>query len=298
MAKHEFSIRYCGSGLTDGRIPIKDLAPSLLSLSESFQEIQSFMYPDQQPVSLDIKATEKGSFIADLILANGKDILSHTIDLLTGKEAEATKTLIELVGGFAALITFIKTVGDKKLKSKEELKNGEVKITMDDNSSISVPENVFEAFQSIEIRKSIKEFVKPLESNGISGIELMEEKNIKFILTKEDVPSFEVPPTKERELEIASSTTYLQIINVSFAEEKWKFTDGNKPFFAKVEDESFLSDIQSSKQQFGANDALKVILETRQKISDNGLKSEYTVTKVLEHIKGSMQMELMFEDED
>lgn len=256
------------------------------------------MYPDQQPVSLDIKATEKGSFIADLILANGKDILSHTIDLLTGKEAEATKTLIELVGGFAALITFIKTVGDKKLKSKEELKNGEVKITMDDNSSISVPENVFEAFQSIEIRKSIKEFVKPLESNGISGIELMEEKNIKFILTKEDVPSFEVPPTKERELEIASSTTYLQIINVSFAEEKWKFTDGNKPFFAKVEDESFLSDIQSSKQQFGANDALKVILETRQKISDNGLKSEYTVTKVLEHIKGSMQMELMFEDED
>ncbi|WP_271006034.1 hypothetical protein [Listeria seeligeri] len=31
MAKYDFSIRYYGNALEDGRIPIKDLAPSFLT---------------------------------------------------------------------------------------------------------------------------------------------------------------------------------------------------------------------------------------------------------------------------
>jgi hypothetical protein len=121
LAKYEFSVRYAGEALVDGRIPIRDLAPSLLALSEAFQEIQQITHPYQQPVSLDIKASEKGSFIVDLILANGNDLLSSAIDLLNGNESEALRNLIELATGFTAAVIFITKVGKKKIKRKKRI---------------------------------------------------------------------------------------------------------------------------------------------------------------------------------
>ncbi|MFZ8765533.1 hypothetical protein [Enterococcus diestrammenae] len=104
MAKYEFSVRYAGDAIVDGRIPIKDLAPSLLSLSEALQEYQTIVYPYQEPVSLDIKATDEGSFIVDLLLVNGKDLLSQAIDVFTGKESDAIQSLIAIVTGFSELL--------------------------------------------------------------------------------------------------------------------------------------------------------------------------------------------------
>ncbi|MDT2531726.1 hypothetical protein P7D93_17700 [Enterococcus raffinosus] len=296
MAKYEFSVRYAGEALVDGRIPIRDLAPSLLALSEAFQEIQQITHPYQQPVSLDIKASEKGSFIVDLILANGNDLLSSTIDLLNGNESEALRNLIELATGFTAAVIFITKVGKKKIKRKKELPEGEVKITLDDETSITVSKDVFEAYRNVEFRKTTKEFVRPLESEGIEAIEFSTEKNASVSISKQDVSAFDVPEIEDKEFPSTESTVYLQIINISFANEKWKLTDGNKPFWAKIEDEEFLTSIENNQQQFGASDALKVILETQQKFTDNGLKTEYSVKKVIEHIKGPKQLKLDFEE--
>ena len=291
LAKYEFSVRYAGEALVDGRIPIRDLAPSLLALSEAFQEIQQITHPYQQPVSLDIKASEKGSFIVDLILANGNDLLSSAIDLLNGNESEALRNLIELATGFTAAVIFITKVGKKK-----ELPEGEVKITLDDETSITVSKDVFEAYRNVEFRKTTKEFVRPLESEGIEAIEFSTEKNASVSISKQDVSAFDVPEIEDKEFPSTESTVYLQIINISFANEKWKLTDGNKPFWAKIEDEEFLTSIENNQQQFGASDALKVILETQQKFTDNGLKTEYSVKKVIEHIKGPKQLKLDFEE--
>lgn len=100
MAKYDFSIRYYGNALEDGRIPIKDLAPSLLALSESFHEIQKISNPNEPELSLDIKATSEGSFIVDLLLSNGKDLLNQAISLLTNKENEAVLNLASYVSIF------------------------------------------------------------------------------------------------------------------------------------------------------------------------------------------------------
>lgn len=88
---------------------------------------------------------------------------------------------------------------------------------------------------------------------------------------------------------------FLQIINVSFANEKWKFTDGNITFFAKIEDASFVESVSNLQQQFGANDTLEVVLQTNQKLTEKGLKADYVVKKVIRHIKASKQIELDFD---
>ncbi|WP_429976151.1 hypothetical protein [Enterococcus sp. DIV0086] len=81
---------------------------------------------------MDIKATYKGSFIVDLILGNGGDLLTQAIDLLNGKESKAHKSLIEIFDGVYGAILFTKTVGKRIIKSKKDLPSGEVKITLDD----------------------------------------------------------------------------------------------------------------------------------------------------------------------
>lgn len=108
MAKYDFSVRYYGDALEDNSIPIKELAPSLLALSEAFQEVQFIANPHEETISLDIKATEKGSFIIDLILTNGKDIFDQAISFLNGTESNAFSNLVTYVSIFSGALTFIK----------------------------------------------------------------------------------------------------------------------------------------------------------------------------------------------
>ncbi len=75
---------------------------------------------------------------------------------------------------------------------------------------------------------------------------------------------------------------------------------GDSTFFADITDEDFLKAVEKNEQQFGSTDTLKVKLKTEQYLDKNGkLKSDYTVTKVLDHIKGSEEIELdLFDDND
>lgn len=295
MARYDFSIRYSGEALNDGRIPIKDLAPSLLSISDAFIEMQNIIYPHQAPVSLDIKATEKGSFLVDLILANGPDIFTKAVDLFSGKESEASVNLIEIASGISGVLILIQKLRNRKIKNKEDEGANNVKLTLGDGTTLEVPSQSFEAYQNIELRKKVNEFVRPLENDGISNIQFQKEEVITVSLGKEDVEYFEVPVLKDKELESSERVVFLQIINVSFANEKWKFTDGNITFFAKIEDASFVESVSNLQQQFGANDTLEVVLQTNQKLTEKGLKADYVVKKVIRHIKASKQIELDFD---
>ncbi|MEG7639837.1 hypothetical protein SQQ66_15790 [Enterococcus casseliflavus] len=291
MAKYDLSVRYFGEAVEDGRIPIKNLAPSLLALSEAFQEIQKISHPFEKEISLDIKATSKGSFVVDLILSNGPDVLNYAIDLLTGKETEAIGNLVMYVSVFYGSIEIIKKLRSNKSVSQNE-NEGQITITFDDETKITVPKESVEAVKSIGFRKSANEFISPLNSNGIDGIEFRHRKETTVVITKEDVSSFDVPPIEAKELNPTISEVYLQIINVAFEHGKWKFSDGTNQFFAAIEDDYFLKSVEKNEQQFGSTDTLKVSLKTTQRLTGMGLKSEFVILKVLEHIKGSQQLKL------
>ncbi|MEW2975522.1 hypothetical protein AB0996_01100 [Weissella confusa] len=63
MATLDMSVRYFGNNVDDGRMPVRELAPALIALSESLQEIQRLENPAEAPLPLDIQATEKGAFV-------------------------------------------------------------------------------------------------------------------------------------------------------------------------------------------------------------------------------------------
>lgn len=293
MAKYDLSVRYYGEALEDNSIPVKELAPSLLALSEAFQEIQFLENPDEPPLSLDIKATEKGSFKIDLLLINGQDILNQAINFLNGNESNALSNLVTYVTIFGGAIKLIKCIAKSKVKKREKIDEGSVKITFEDKTTIEIPEKSIEATKSIEFRRNIKEVIKPLESEGINGIDFYHEKEEIISIKEEEAVAFEVPEKEDEELETTESEVYLQIINVAFEHGKWKFSNGTNTFYASIQDEGFIDGVKKNQQQFGSTDTLKVKLLTSQKIDKDGkLKSEFTVLKVIDHIKGHKQLEL------
>ncbi|MCT3282207.1 hypothetical protein EFP16_01360 [Lactiplantibacillus pentosus] len=297
MARYDFTIHYDGEGLKNNRIPIEDLAPSLLAVSKAFQEIQKLNNPLDDPVSLDIKASEPGSFIVDLVLANGGDIIQRAVSLLNNADSNALLNLKDYVEIFSGLIIFIIGIADHKLKHKKENDDGTVEITLDDNTKITISKKVLDAYQNVEIRKSINDSVKPLSKDGIEFIDFSHGSHNKVTVKKADYRAFEVPDATEKEINVSEEDTFLQIISVAFEHGKWQFSSGGNRFFAKIEDESFLKDVEKNVQQFGSTDVLKVHLLTRQYIDKAGLlKSEYTVLKVLDHQRGGQQIELNFTD--
>lgn len=131
MAKYDFSVHYDGPALENNSIPVQDLAPSLLSLSEAFQVIQRLNHPDQLPLSLNINATKEGSFVAELFLVNGQNLIKDAVNLLNGDASTAFINLTEYVEIFVGVVDVIKKVADHHIKAKEE-KQGQVIITLDD----------------------------------------------------------------------------------------------------------------------------------------------------------------------
>ena len=291
MAKYNFEVYYDGQGLENNSIPIQDLVPSLLSLSEAFQLIQQLKNPNEDHVSLNIQATQKGSFIAELLLVNGKDILNQVISMLNSNNSQAALNLTSYVTIFVGLVKAIKSIKNLKIKNKIE-QQGQVTLTLDNDTQLTIPTDVFNAYKHIEIRKQVHEIVEPLNTDGIDNIKFT-GKDIFVAINKADYEQFEVPEAKERELDSHDGITYLHVVNVAFEHGKWKFSDGATQFFADIEDKDFIKLVEKNAVQFGSTDMLKVKLQTKQFIDTQGkLKSSFTILKVLDHIKGSQEIEL------
>ncbi|WP_080485168.1 hypothetical protein [Oenococcus oeni] len=163
MATYNLSIRYSGDAIKDGRIPIKDLAPSLLALSDTFQNAQHVLHPEEKTLSLDIKASEKGSFIVNLILTNGPDLFSKAIDLLNGSDSQALVNLVTYATVVGGVTKFAISSYKKKIRSKEETSNGKIKITFSDGTSIEVSKDTMKAALDADFRKSLKDVYQPLK---------------------------------------------------------------------------------------------------------------------------------------
>ena len=292
MAQYEMSIRYAGEALEDGRMPIKDLAPALLAISGALQEIQRIKDPNQPTLAVDIKATKKGSFIVDLILANGPDVFSRAVDLLTSRDTEAFLNLVGYGSLFFGMFKLIKS----KTKKEEKLESGQTKITLDNGETVIMGDSDLQVYRSVEFRTQIRQAVTPLEKEGIDSIEFSSEKIEKLKITKSDVKSFDVPNIKDEEMPSSTSIIYVQLLNVAFEHGKWRFFDGSSKFFATIEDEGFMEAVTKGTQQFSTNDRLKVKLRTEQKMTARGLVSEFYIEEVLEHIPGAVQLELDFGD--
>jgi hypothetical protein len=279
--------------LATGKMPVRDLAPALLALGDVFAHASRQLYPDRDPVALSIKATEEGSFLVHLILEASQrwEVIR---DMFGSETADALSNLRDLVvaPGVGLFFLFRSLRGRKVLSQNNSPVAGHMIVTLDDQTIIEVPAEVLAMYQNIEIRRNARRVVAPLNREGVERVVFEDPGKPPVVIEKPDLPTFELPEDEEilSEQEI---TMVLEIAAPSFQEgNKWRFSDGESTFWAAIEDQVFLSRVQSGIESFRKGDALQCRVKIIQTRDAEGLHTERRIVDVLDHIPRPEQMSL------
>jgi hypothetical protein len=306
LPERAFDVKYDGPALTDSRMPVRDLAPALLALGDLFTQASKVTYPDKPPVSLEIRATSDGSFIANLILSGLDGPWDQMVDMFTSKDADALGNLIGIVigGGIGTgLLRLIQLMQGRAVVAQEPAdQSGMVKLTLDDDTSVEVPSEVATLSGNVSVRKSARAVVQPLSRDGVEALEFREESEVVLSLGQADVPSFAVPSAEVEDpdapQEQVFESIFLEIVQPTITGDdyKWRLTmgEGSSTFRATIQDEDYLRRVRSHEQRFAAGDRLRCSLRIVQHVDGDKIKNEHFVTTVHEHIETMPQAQ--FED--
>ena len=295
-----FSIKYDGPALANHQMDVRELAPALIALSELLEQANKAAFPDAAEVRVNVQGNFKGgSFGVDLIAM--QNIAQQIIAMFAGPQATAAANLFAILGGIGllgsgGLIGVIKWLRGRKpsaIRFEGDQTVFELR-TSEHVETFAVDLVAGKLYKSRIVRQSLARVVKPLERDGIDVFACGLNGVTEAVITKEDVPSFEISAA---EADIVSDSVsegvLLQVESAVFKDDnKWRFHDGSAPFFAEITDSAFLARVNSGDERFGKGDVLIVDLRRVQSIGDSGLKLEYQVVHVREH-KAPLQAGLL-----
>lgn len=300
-------IAYTGEALENGAMDINDLAPALLAFAELVKRA-NVLVGNTQPVRLMLNADsiKRGSFDVTLeLIYSGLD----QIKLLMGAAEDiGLKALSDALGIGATIkegvFWLIQAIGNKKILKVSETDDNKVAINLNDNSKIIINQNTYNVFMDHEARSSITKVMEPVKKEGIEGFEIRnpynyEDKKPSFKVVKDDLQLYETPELETNVVpeNIIEQEVLLKIVSLVFDEaQKWRFTDGDTTFWAKVEDKDFWNSVNSSEQAFRNGDRLKAVCRIVQRIGVNGnIITERSIIKVIEVLPKPTQIKLKLE---
>src|SRR5689334_18532725 len=76
VERADFTVRYDGDAIRDHQISVRVLAPALIGLADVFQIANETLNPGEPLLSLNIRATDEGSFAVELSM-----IVHHAVDV-------------------------------------------------------------------------------------------------------------------------------------------------------------------------------------------------------------------------
>ena len=300
-------IAYTGEALENGAMDINDLAPALLAFADLVKRA-NVLVGNTQPVRLMLNADsiKRGSFDVTLeLIYSGLD----QIKLLMGAAEDiGLKALSDALGIGATIkegvFWLIQAIGNKKILNVSETDDNKVAINLNDNSKIIINQNTYNVFMDHEARSSITKVMEPVKKEGIEGFEIRnpynyEDKKPSFKVVKDDLQLYETPELETNVVpeNIIEQEVLLKIVSLVFDEaQKWRFTDGDTTFWAKVEDKDFWNSVNSSEQAFRNGDRLKAVCRIVQRIGVNGnIITERSIIKVIEVLPKPTQIKLKLE---
>lgn len=294
MAETDFIVRYGGPGISEGRINVRDLAPSLLALGEVFYEANRIVNPGGVDVALEIVAAADGSFAAHMILSHVD--LGDAVDLFSGDAATAIIQFKELIIGTGiGLFFFIKKMRGRNAVVEQVAASdpGYVRVTTPDGTSMEVPSKVLDLYGSASIRRNARSVIRPLDGDEIDAVEFIEDSTVTVSVGNEDVQAFDTAVSEienqgpEQLLNEGTSDMALTIARLPLAhpDDPWRFDDGDREFQAAMLDEAFKGRVESGVEAFRAGDTLlgRVRLRQYQNTETGRRRNEWSVLEVREH---------------
>lgn len=279
-----FAVAYDGEALRDHRMSVRDLAPALLGLADVFQAAHETLSPGEPPVSLEIRATDEGSFLVELSL-----IHEQIVDALVSPDSLAAGTLIVFITGGAGLFNFVR----KRMRATEEsqLPDGTVRLLMPDGTYMEFPPEVLALTRQPTIRQGVQSVIAPLSREGIDTLDMRESAHAEpwVTITEDDVPAITAVVTDDEPRTLLIDQQYDQLLTINAPnfdpDKKWKVSDGPGWFWVSMEDPAFRARVERREVVFGKGDRMLARVWLRQWEDDAGeIHTERAVVRVDRYI--------------
>ena len=297
----EFGVSYQGPAVADNVMDVRDLAPALLALGGVFDRANLILNGERTSVSLSVRPTQPGSFDLALLFSQ---IVEGASDFLTSALVTSAVNLQGLLVGAGS----VTTVGGsliwlfKKLKGrKPSVKDrGEHEVIFErEGIRLSVPTELFRLYEDRQIQTQTQALVEPLYRQGIDRIAIHEGDTEIDAIEKEHAAFFGTPSKNDETVnEILIPRQVLRLVSPVFqAKEKWRLNDGSQTNWYSIRDKQFMREVTQGIRRFGMGDILICRVRTVQRLSIEGLDTEYEVLQVTEHQVAPRQLRLHQEEE-
>lgn len=277
-------------------MPVRDLAPALLALGELFTEASAIAYPDREPVSLHIRATDRGSFIADLGL-HSPQAWEQMIQVLSGSAVTALVNLQGIIFSGGGLLWLIKLTRGQPVSKADPLESGMVRVTMPDGTTFEALPDALALYQRESARRNARQVVEPLRRPGVDRLDFQRGDATELTIERDDLPAYESEPAEEPLSEEERDVIVTLVVASVQGEYKWRFSEGDLVFTASLADPEFLARIEAG-EAFRKGDWFKLKIRVVQTRRGDKLQVERTVVKVIEHIPRQLQAQIDFEMDD
>lgn len=302
MSRAGFIVSFDGPGVENGRIDVRDLAPALMSLGRMIDAANVAINGENRPIKVEVRAVAVGSFVVHLdAILSGWDLVKSVIDR---GDIEEAKKLLEWLGLFGAtpgvtLFALYRWLRGRSPDRVAKLPHNEFRFELD-GLSLVVPFEVMRLYRERAVNQAVGELLTTLRSDAIREIRFFEEGSgddaePAEVLTQADRASFSVAEPVPEVVIDTTNRLALSIRSLAFQEgNKWRLFDGQNVITATIADADFIARVDRNMVRFAKGDILLCEVQTVQTQGADGLKTEHTVLKVIEHRVAPDQFPLPF----
>jgi hypothetical protein len=292
MTEEHIRLIYDGPAVEDGEMDIAQLAPSLLAFGKLVESFDALASGEMGRVRVKVRAdVRRGSFDVGIALS----FLDSAKAWLISPDGIVTTEILALLGlsakdGVVGLIQAVRWLKGRRVNRKMTIEDGNTVLEVDDGQKLEVPPAVGRAVDDVQVRQHLERFTEPLREDGIDQIKFEgspgehAEK-----ISQTEAKSFEATAGADPTSQARFVATY-QIKRLYFEQgKKWRLSNGAQTILAQIEDQEFWRKVELAEASFSSNDYLVCEVRMDQWLSETGLKTEYVVEKVQEHIPAPKQ---------
>lgn len=298
MSRAHVRLTYDGPALQMHTMDVRLLAPALLAFGDLCEETGRVLYGDTIRVHVEVRASFRtGSFGIDLSVV--PQLAQQLIGWFSSEGATAIangKTILEVIGiGGAGLIGLLRWLRGRRIRRVETVPQGR-RIAVDDGDAIEVEERVLALLQRRSVREALQRVVEPIERDGVERLAIGTDTDIKVLIERPEAAWFHAPAPEDALLMEEERTIAFSIVGLSFREDnKWRLYDGQNTVYVTIADQDFLQRVDRNLERFAKGDILLAQTRIAQWQTPQGLRTDYTIVRVLEHRLGAEQIPLPIE---
>lgn len=284
MAQAGFEVIFDGPGMESGRVSVREFASGLRALTEVFAGVGWWTGGASAIPGPSVKAIGEGRFAVELpVDGHGRG----------GADAVAIR---DRVVGPAGLYRLVREVGGRRLERREGDGLESVRAVFEGGVVLETSAKVLGLYDNLEVRRKVRESLEPLGHEGIDRVRFRCGGEFTVEVAEADLPAYAVPELDEVPLLDRETEMVVLVISTGGVQgSRWTLSDGERTFSAAVEDPSLADRVRAGVRQLGpvrAGDMLRCRMQMVQARRGDGLRTDYAILRVDEHIPRQEQLKI------